>query len=274
VTDSPKCWTALVLAAGRGPDDPMARAFAVSHKCLIEVAGTPMLARVLTTLRAHPAIGRIGVSIETRALVEQAIGPLPEDVFVIASTTSAAASTEAALESGLLDYPVLLTTADHVLLTPAMLDHFIAQSTAHAADLTAGLARAETILAAYPETRRTFLRFGPDRVSGCNLFGLMSPRASRAIAFWQNIERNRKRPWRLVAAFGLVPLLRYGLGRVDLDTAFRLGSRRLGLDAKPVIMPFAEAAIDVDKPDDKVLCEKILRGPPTLADAGHATTGT
>ena len=258
-------WTALVLAAGRGPDDPMARAFGVSHKCLVTVGGMPMLARVLATLRSHPAIGRIGISIEDRALVEQTIGALPDDVFVIRSKASAAASAASALEIGVLGHPLLLTTADHVLLDAAMLDRFIAGSTAANADLTVGLARAETILAAYPTTRRTFLGFGPDRVSGCNLFGLMSPRALRAIDFWQSVERNRKRPWRLVAAFGPVPLLRYGLGRIDLDTAFTLGSRRLGLDARPVIMPFAEAAIDVDKPDDKVLCEEILQ---TRATAG------
>jgi GTP:adenosylcobinamide-phosphate guanylyltransferase len=252
-------WTALVLAAGRGPDDPMARAFGVSHKCLIEVGGTPMLARVLATLRAHPAITRIAVSIEDEALVRQAIGPLPDDVFVIPSKSSAAASAAAVLESGALAHPVLLTTADHVLLDAAMLDHFFAQSSVTSADLTVGLARAETILAAYPGTRRTFLRFGPDRVSGCNLFGLMTTRAQQAITFWQAVERNRKRPWRLVAAFGVTPLIRYGLGRLDLETAFHLGSQRLGLDARPLIMPFAEAAIDVDKPDDKALCEIILQ---------------
>lgn len=251
-------WTALVLAAGRGPDDPMARAHGVTHKCLIEVGGTPMLARVLSTLRAHPAIGRIGVSIEDQALVEQAVGPIPGEVFVIPSQASAAASAAAALESGLLDHPVLLTTADHVLLDQAMLDHFFASSVAAAVDVTAGLATAGTILAAYPGTRRTFLHLGPDRVSGCNLFGLMTPRALRALAFWQAIERNRKRPWRLVAAFGPAPLLRFALGRIDLAAAFKLGSRRLGLDAAPILMPFAEAAIDVDKPDDKSLCEIIL----------------
>jgi len=252
-------WTALVLAAGRGPDDPMARAFGVSHKCLVEVGGMPMLARVLATLRAHPAITRIAVSIEDQALVEQAIGPLPDEVFVIPSKSSAATSAAAVLESAALEHPVLLTTADHVLLQPAMLDHFFAQSTVFPADLTVALARAETILAAYPDTRRTFLRFGPDRVSGCNLFGLMTPRALQAITFWQAVERNRKRPWRLVAAFGAAPLIRYGLGRLDLETAFRLGSQRLGLAARAVIMPFAEAAIDVDKPDDKALCEVILQ---------------
>jgi len=247
----------LVLAAGRGPDDAMARAYGVSHKCLVEIGGMPMLARVLATLRSHPAIGRIGVSIENEALVARAIGPLPNDVFVIPSRESAAASAAAALESSGLGYPVLLTTADHVLLDAAMLDHFMARS-AGTADLTVGLASASTILAAYPTTRRTFLSFGPDRVSGCNLFGLMTPRALRAVAFWQAMEQNRKRPWRLIAAFGMVPLLRYGLGRIDLDTAFRLGSRRLGLDARPILMPFAEAAIDVDKPEDKDLCEEIL----------------
>lgn len=256
-------WTALVLAAGRGSDDPMARAHAVSHKCLIEVAGTTMLARVLATLRAHRSIARIAVSIENQGLLEQAIGPVPDDVIFIASQSSAAASAAAALKSGLLGFPVLLTTADHVLLDAAMLDHFVEHSTAGPADLAVGLARAETILAAYPDTRRTFLRFGPDRVSGCNLYGLMSPRAERALAFWQGVERNRKRPWRLVAAFGVGPVLRYALGRIDLGTAFQVGSRRLGLEARPVIMPFAEAAIDVDKPADKVLCEAVLksRGP-------------
>ncbi|HUF44797.1 MAG TPA: NTP transferase domain-containing protein [Aestuariivirgaceae bacterium] len=252
-------WTALVLAAGRGPDDAMARAHGVSHKCLIEVGGKTMLARVLATLRAHPAIGRIAVSIENRKLAEQAIGRLPDDVFVVPSGSTAAASAAAALHSKVLAHPVLLTTADHVLLDQAMLDHFIEGSTATAADLTVGLARAETILAAYPAARRTFLSFGPDRVSGCNLYGLMSPRAARAVAFWRNMEAYRKRPWRLIAGFGVGPLVRYALGRIDLETAFQLGSRRLGLVASPVIMPFAEAAIDVDKPDDKVLCETILK---------------
>ena len=253
-----RSWTALVLAAGRGPEDPMARAYGVSHKCLLEVGGVPMLARVLATLRSHPAIGRIAVSIENEALVEKAIGPLPDDVFVIPSRESAAASATAALESSRLVHPVLLTTADHVLLDAAILDHFMAHPATKAADLTVGLASASTVLAAYPATRRTFLSFGPDRVSGCNLFGLMTPRALRAVAFWQAMEQNRKRPWRLIAAFGMVPLLRYGLGRTDLEMAFGLGSRRLGLDARPVLMPFAEAAIDVDKPDDKDLCEAIL----------------
>ena len=40
----------VVLAAGRGPDDPMAKAFGVAHKCGLAVAGIPMLQRVLAAL--------------------------------------------------------------------------------------------------------------------------------------------------------------------------------------------------------------------------------
>ena len=52
-------WHALILAAGRGPSDPMAAAYGVSHKCLVEVGGIPMLRRVVETLLAHPAIAGI-----------------------------------------------------------------------------------------------------------------------------------------------------------------------------------------------------------------------
>jgi hypothetical protein len=55
-----------------------------------------------------------------------------------------------------------------------------------------------------------------------------------------------------------VALLRFALGRLSLEAAFALVSARLGLAVKPVIMPFAEAAIDIDKPADKDLAEKIL----------------
>jgi hypothetical protein len=95
-------------------------------------------------------------------------------------------------------------------------------------------------------------------VSGCNLYGLMGERGIAAIELWRRLDRDRKKPWRIVQAFGLEALFRYLTGRTSLDGAFALASRRLGFEAKPVLMPFAEAAIDVDKPEDHALVERIL----------------
>ena len=57
-------FTALVLAGSRGPDDPVARAGGVAHKCLVPVAGVPMAVRVVETLAACPSIGRIAIALQ------------------------------------------------------------------------------------------------------------------------------------------------------------------------------------------------------------------
>jgi choline kinase len=83
-------WNVLVLAAGRGPDDPMAKAYRVTHKCLVEVGGENMLSRVVRTLQAHPMVGAIHVVIETRQLLGQALGPLADKVNFLPPQQSAA----------------------------------------------------------------------------------------------------------------------------------------------------------------------------------------
>jgi 2-C-methyl-D-erythritol 4-phosphate cytidylyltransferase len=177
-------WRAIVLAAGRGPGDPMAAAYGVSHKCLVEIGGVPMLRRVVDTLVAHPSISEISVAIDDIGIGKRALGEAASKVEFVPTAESAARTVRALLQDSTTQYPILLTTADHPLLTDEMIDLFIARSTDSHADLTVGLARAETILAAYPDASRTFLRFGTDRVSGCNLFGLRTAKAIKAVDFW------------------------------------------------------------------------------------------
>lgn len=246
------------MAAGRGPDDPMAKAYGVTHKCLLEVGGIPMLARVVDVLNRHPRIGRILISIEDETLIKKALGRDAAQVEFVASGDSAAASALLALASGRLTHPVLLTTADHALLTPEMVTDFLDASEAVKADLTVGLARAETILKAYPNAKRTFLKFGRDRVSGCNLYGLKNAESARVLQFWRAVEQDRKSPMKLMRAFGPRLLLAWATGLTSLQGAFKLASKRLGVAAIPVLMRQANAAVDVDKPADKELVERIL----------------
>ncbi len=79
------------------------------------------------------------------------------------------------------------------------------------------------------------------------------------LAFWQKIEKNRKNPIKLISAFGFRALLAYLTGNLDLKKAFELASQRIGLKAQPILLPFANAAVDVDKPEDKELVEEILK---------------
>src|SRR5690606_42127051 len=64
-------YTALVLAATRGgARDPLAQAGGVSHKAFIDLAGKPMLRRVVEAVAESGRIGRIIVSIESAAMDE------------------------------------------------------------------------------------------------------------------------------------------------------------------------------------------------------------
>lgn len=233
-------------------------AFGVAHKCTIPVLGVPMLQRVLAALDADVIDKPVLVSIDDATAGRRAAGPLHKTCTFIASGISAPVSAKAAVQTA-AHYPVLVTTGDHPLLTREMVVDFLSRSQASAADFAVGLARAETILAKYPDTHRTFFKLGQDRVSGCNLFAVMNEKGLSVFDIWHDLEKNRKKPWKLVAAFGIGPLLSFLLGRLTLAGAFEQMSQRLGFTIKAVLMPFAEAAIDVDKPQDHALAERILR---------------
>jgi GTP:adenosylcobinamide-phosphate guanylyltransferase len=218
-----------------------------------------MLQHVLGAVRAAGMFRNIVISIEEANLPKGALGPFAHTISLIHSDSSASLSVAKAFDLGSLTPPALVTTADHPLLRQDIIANFLKQSAAAKADLTVGLATAEVILAAYPHARRTFLRFGSERVSGCNLYGFNTASALKIIEPWHQLEDSRKRPWRLVGALGLRNLLSYLLGTLSLEDAFAAASRRLGIVVRPVLLPFAESAIDVDKPADLELAESIFR---------------
>ena len=115
------------------------------------------------------------------------------------------------------------------------------------------------VLAAYPGGRRTWLRFRGGAYTGCNLFLLRTPRAAGVVRFWRRLEQERKQPLKMAALLGFAVLLRHALGLLSLPGALAALERRTGARLATVEMPFADAAVDVDKPADLALVEAVLR---------------
>jgi GTP:adenosylcobinamide-phosphate guanylyltransferase len=242
---------ALILAGRRGGDDPLLSAHTdLPSKALLPVAGEPMIARVLRALDG--AADEIWVSGLTAEEAGAAVREAPP-------ADGPAAAFLAAVEAG-APLPLLVTTADHALLTPAILRSFADGAKASGADLCVGLARREVVEARFPGVSRTYLRFQDAQVSGCNLFYLARPEGLAAVRFWRAAEVDRKRPWRLARRVGPGVLLRYLAGRLTLGGLFEHASKRLGARIAPVLLPQAEAAVDVDKPSDLALVEAVLAG--------------
>jgi len=258
---NPSDFSALILAGRRGPQDALAVSRGATHRALLPVGGVPMLVRVVRTLRAA-GLTRLHVSIDAPELLdsEPELAELRRagTLRVLSSESSPSRSVAAALAPDDM-LPCLVTTADHALLTPAMVLHFLGAACTADADLLIAMVAATVVQAAYPETQRTYLRLRDEAWSGANLFAFRTPRARKVADFYVRAERFRKQPWRLVAAIGPSLLLQYLLRRLDLDTALERGSPRLGARIAAVQMPQAEAAIDVDREGDLVLAEEILR---------------
>jgi len=238
----------LILAGQReGVVDPLCEAAGVSHKAEIPIDGTAMLERVIDALSDADLADKLFISGYSNSSLNQVSnGKGPAD--------------SVALGLAEIDkYPCLVTTCDHALLTANMVKNFVKQSEETGADICVGLATQTVIQAEYPETKRTYLRFSDEAVSGCNLFYIANADGMKAIAFWQTVQHLRKNPLKLAKKVGVGVGLKYAAGRLSLRGAFDYAADRIGITAAPVLLPFAEAAIDVDKPSDLQLVESILQ---------------
>jgi hypothetical protein len=72
------------------------------------------------------------------------------------------------------------------------------------------------------------------------------------------VEHQRKKPLRVINTFGWVAVMRYLMGRLTLAEALDRVSRRLGFKAGVVVIPFPEAAIDVDSVSDWYFVKRIV----------------
>ena len=156
MTATETTWTAVVLAGQRPGVDPLASHFGETWKALVTVGGEPMVTRVVRTLSQVPDIGRIIVLAQDVRAVEAAVanGGAAE---LRASSDGISLSILNLVSAADVDWPVFVTTADHPLLTPAMVREFLGGT--GNADVAVGMVERATMLAAYPANKRTWLRF-------------------------------------------------------------------------------------------------------------------
>lgn len=262
MTSANPTFSAVVLAGDRQPNDPVVQYAGVSCKALIPVSGRAMVLRVLNSLEgAHEVSTPILVGPSMTAVEENT--ELAEQLRTsrvrwMAPQATPSTSAFEALQSLPEDVPVLLTTADHALLTPEMVDHFCSEARESGCDVVAGMVRYELVAKAFPKSKRTVTKLNDGGYCGCNLFAFLTPQGRMAADFWRKVEKERKSPLRIIKIIGWTTVLRYLLGQLSLDQALVRLSKKMHLRVGVVQMPFAEAAVDVDKVEDLLLVESIL----------------
>lgn len=264
----------IILAGERPGGSALSRAFNISASVMVPVAGQPALARVIQAIKdsrkasggiiCGPAADIVETTADLKSILQS-----PDHEW-LEPATGPAASALAALEK-LNHYPALLTAGDHALLTGEIIDDFCKQVLSLNSssptnedsdyDLVVGFVPFKLVHAAWPESKRTVLKFADGGFCGSNLFAVLNPEGRKALAFWRQAEADRKRPWRIARSLGFIALLRYLFRRLTLEDALRSLSTAAGCRIGHVELGFARAAVDVDSVEDQRLAERILSSP-------------
>lgn len=246
--------TALILAGTRhGQNDPVAKTAGVPYKALAEINGTPMIRRVITALKESGNIDKITVSAPDDL-------PLNKDIQRISCAKSPARSVLNFLDTIDENTPFLLTTADHALLSPAIIKSFLNKYDPNRFDTGAAMLPLDILTQKYPAMRRTRLKFKDGGYKACNLFIFRNKAAAQNILqFWLNIEAQRKNPWKMIRALGPAPLLRYLTGQLSLQDALNHLGRKTQTAPQAIMLDIPEAAIDVDSPADLEFVRNLIK---------------
>jgi molybdopterin-guanine dinucleotide biosynthesis protein A len=256
-------FAAVVLAGERPGGSKFSRELGLVSSVLVDVAGKSALARVIGALESSQSV--------TGGML---CGPA-EDIFHNHSEfqdilkdssfqwmppqSGPSASALAALER-MEQFPALLTAGDHALLTGAVIDDFCSRASELDFDIVFGLVPYAVVREAWPETKRTVLKFSNGEFCGSNLFAVLTSRGKAGPALWSQLEADRKRPWRMVRHGGFGMLLKYVLGQLSLESALETLSSAMGCRVGYVLIDNPRVAIDVDSVADRDLAEKILLG--------------
>jgi GTP:adenosylcobinamide-phosphate guanylyltransferase len=247
---------AIVLAGGP-PDAVAALSPGVPNKCFVPVAGETLVARTLTALHDVPRIERI-VAVVPAAAIGDASLALADEVRRDGSRIGES------LRSGLAGCPpaelVLVASADLPVLNRAALEEFLDLAEREPADLIYACVERGVHRARFPEVPHTWAHFRDGTFCGGGCFALR-PRIFPALArFLDRLGAARKNPLELAAIFGYDILARYALRSLSIGAAERRAGELLGAPVRAAICTHPEIAVNVDRPGDVALAERLLAG--------------
>ncbi len=218
-------------------------------KALLDICGKPMVQWVLDALSGSQRVEHVVlIGLEASSGVS-CTKPL---VFIsnrIGMIENLLGGINKLLEINPSASRALLVSSDIPAITSEMVDWEVDTSMQSDVDLCYNVARRETVETRYPGSRRTYLKLKDMEVCGGDMNVVHTSVASRNLKVWHRLVETRKNPIKQAAILGFDTLLLVLLHQVTLDQAVEKATRRLHMTGKAIISPYAELAMDVDKPN-------------------------
>jgi GTP:adenosylcobinamide-phosphate guanylyltransferase len=240
---------AVVTAGGiPQPDELLFPYTQGKPKALLDIGGKPMVQWVLDALGAS----RLVENVILIGLTEESGVTCTKPLIFIPNRNSMIENLLVGINQVMQINPsatrVLLASSDIPGITSEMVDWEIETTLQSDVDLCYNVVKREVIEARYPGSRRTFTKLKDMEVCGGDLNVVRTSVASANQDIWEKLVASRKNPVKQAAIIGFDTLFLMMLRLISLDEAVKKVATRLQMTGRAVVCPYAEIAMDVDKP--------------------------
>lgn len=240
----------VIVTAG-GEIQPKHPLYAVSHgglKAMMDVVGKPMVQWVLDALGKSDNVDRVvvvGLPPETSLDCARPLTLLPDEGDMFSNVRAGAREM---MQSAPGESHVLLASADIPTLRSEIVDWLICQCQDQEQDIYYTVIERGTMDRQFPGARRSYTRLKDLELCGGDLHCFRLAAAMEDGPAWKRLHAARKGPLRQASLLGYDTLFFLMLRQLNLKAAEESISKRLGLQGRAVLSPYAEIGMDVDKP--------------------------
>jgi molybdopterin-guanine dinucleotide biosynthesis protein A len=241
---------ALVLAGGKlSSEDPLFAEGKHRSRSLVEIHGKPMVQWVVDALDAAGSVREIyviGLPADQGLKATKPIHYLPDSGGIFENIRDGILRSAA-------DYPaqpkVIIASSDIPAVKPEMIDWVADQVAADLSPLIYYNVVPQAVMEKrFPNAKRSYVHFKDIAICGGDLNVLDKDLFAVDRPIWKKLAEARKSPLKQASLLGFENVILVGLRLVTLKTAVRKVCRKLSLEARALVCPHAEIAMDADKP--------------------------
>jgi CTP:molybdopterin cytidylyltransferase MocA len=261
---------ALMAAGGEiTPDDPLYPITQGGPKALMPIAGKPMAQWALDALAGSDRVGRV-IVVGLTAESGLTCGGKPLDFIPSAGSmvANARAGLQRALQLNPLATRVLWVSADIPTVRAEHFNWLVDECLKTGDDFCYSLIERPVMEKRFPGSRRSYTHLKGATVCGGDASMLATRLVKDDNPIWEEITKARKNVFKQASLIGYQTLLLLALRQLTAERAVQLVSRKMGMTGRPVLCPYAEIGMDVDKPFQYELVMRDLEGRMKEREAG------
>ncbi|MCB8985424.1 MAG: NTP transferase domain-containing protein [Ardenticatenaceae bacterium] len=239
----------IIIAGGLAtPEEPMYALTQGQPKALLPMGDRTMLERVVDAVQGSQYVENVvvvGLGSDMGMTFQRPVTHLPDHGSLVGNIV---AGVNWVRERQPDTKMVLGASADVPLLTSQMVDTLVEMCRPFDASVYYTYVTRQTMETRFPHSNRTFVKLKGIEIAGGDL-GLMNPTViDNNEELFTALSNARKHAWKIARVVGIGLLLKFlfrRLGPKEIETeAFRV----VGAPVKTINLPYAEMAMDADKP--------------------------